>query len=79
MTKAFKEMVEKNIESTLKIERLQNKSNNLETENREMKESFKKMEGEMSSSFKKMEGEMSNSFKKMEGLMDQVQDRLKRL
>jgi len=68
MTKAFKEMVEKNIESTLKIERLQNKSNNLETENREMKESFKKMEGEM-----------SNSFKKMEGLMDQVQDRLKRL
>ena len=68
MTKAFKEMVEKNIESTLKIERLQNKSNNLETENREMKESFKRMEGEM-----------SNSFRRMEGLMDQVQDRLKRL
>ena len=33
----------------------------------------------MKQAFTKMEGDMSNSFKKMEALMDQAQDRLKRL
>jgi len=45
----FKKKADKMELMSLKIERLQKKSNNLETENREMKESITKMEGVMNS------------------------------
>ena len=50
---------------TLKIERLQKKSNNLEAENEGIKKEFKKMEDTNMDSFKKMEEMNMDSFKKM--------------
>ena len=54
---------------TLKIERLQKKSNSLEAGNEEMKKEFQRMEDTNMDSFKRMKEMNADSFKKMEGVM----------